>query len=58
MPYYPSGEKYKVYGETFYMVDGEDKTAEHIGDFNLMKIYYIITPDKERIEVNREFNLE
>lgn len=57
MPYYPSGEKYKVYGETFYMVDGEDKTAE-TRDFNLIKIYYIITPDNERIEVNRELNLE
>lgn len=57
MPYYPSKEKYKVYGETFYMVDGEDKTAE-TRDFNLIKFYYIITPDNERIEVNRELNLE
>ena len=57
MPYYPSKEKYKVYGETFYMVDGEDKSSE-TRDFNLIKIYYIITPDKERIEVNKELNLE
>lgn len=57
MPYYPSKEKYKVYGETFYMVDGEDKSSE-TRDFNLIKIYYIITPDDERIEVNRELNLE
>lgn len=57
MPYYPSGEKYKVYGETFYMVDGEDKSSE-TRDFNLIKFYYIITPDNERIEVNRELNLE
>ena len=57
MPYYPSGEKYKVYGETFYMVDGEDKSSE-TRDFNLIKIYYIITPDDKRIEVNREINLE
>ena len=55
MPYYPKVEKYKVYGESFYMVDGEDKTAENIGTYNLIKIYYIITPDGERIEVNREF---
>lgn len=58
MPYYPSKEKYKVYGETFYMADGVDKTAEHIGTYNLVKIYYIITPNNERIEVNKEFNLE
>lgn len=55
MPYYPSKEKYEVYGETFYMVDGEDKTAENVGSYNLVKIYYVITPDKERIEVNKEF---
>ena len=58
MPYYPSKEKYEVYGETFYMVDGEDKTDENVGSYNLVKIYYVITPDKERIEVNRELNLE
>ena len=55
MPYYPSNEKYKVYGETFYMVDGEDKTSENVGTYNLIKIYYIITPNNERIEVNKEF---
>ena len=56
MPYYPSNEKYKVYGETFYMVDGEDKTAENVGTYNRVKIYYVITPDKERIEINKEFD--
>ena len=55
MPYYPSNEKYKVYGETFYIVDGEDKTSENSGTYNLVKIYYIITPDGKRIEVNKEF---
>ena len=55
MPYYPKVEKYKVYGETFYMVDGEDKTAENVGTYNLVKIYYVITPDKERIDINKEF---
>ena len=58
MPYYPSKEKYKVYGDTFYMKDGVDKTAEHIGTYNLVKIYYIITPNNERIEVNKEFKTE
>lgn len=56
MPYYPSKEKYKVYGESFYIVDGEDKTAENVGSYNLVKIYYVITPDKERIEINKEFD--
>ena len=55
MPYYPSKEKYKVYGETFCIVDGEDKTAENVGCYNLVKLYYIITPDGKRIEVNKEF---
>lgn len=55
MPYYPKVEKYKVYGETFYMVDGEDKSSENVGTYNLVKIYYIITPDGERIEINKEF---
>ena len=58
MPYYPSKEKYKVYGETFYMINAVDKTAEHIGTYNLVKIYYIITPNNERIEVNKEFKTE
>ena len=57
MPYYPSKEKYKVYGETFYMDDGVDKSAENVGTYNLIKIYYIITPDGERIELNKEFNI-
>lgn len=57
MPYYPKVEKYKVYGETFYIVDGEDKTAENAGKVNLIKIYYIITPDNERIEINKEFEV-
>ena len=57
MPYYPKVEKYKVYGETFYIVDGEDKTAENAEKVNLIKIYYIITPDNERIEINKEFEV-
>ena len=55
MPYYPKVDKFKVYGETFYMDDGVDKSAENVGTYNLIKIYYIITPDGERIEINKEF---
>ena len=55
MPYFPNKEKYKVYGESFCIVDGEDKTTENVGTYNLVKIYYIITPDNERIEINKEF---
>ena len=57
MPYYPKVEKFKVYGEKFYMVNGEDKSAENDDAYNLIKIYYIITPDNERIEVNKEFKV-
>ena len=37
------------------MDDGVDKSAENVGTYNLIKIYYIITPDGERIEINKEF---
>ena len=55
MPYYPSSEKYKVYGETIYADDKEDKTSTE--DCGVVKIYYIITPDNERVEVNKEFKI-
>ena len=55
MPYYPSSEKYKVYGETIYADDKEDKTSTDDG--GVVKIYYIITPDNERVEVNKEFKI-
>ena len=55
MPYYPSAEKYKVYGETIYADDKEDKTSTE--DCGVVKIYYIITPDNERVEVNKEFKI-
>ena len=55
MPYYPSSEKYKVYGETIYADDKEDKTSTE--DCGVVKIYYIITPDNERVEINKEFKI-
>lgn len=55
MPYFPSKEKYKVYGETFYIENGEDKSAKHIGEYNLTKLYYVVTPTGEKIELNKEY---
>lgn len=57
MPYYPKVGKFKVYGETFYMEDGVNKSPRNVGCYNLIKIYYIITPDGERIEINKEFEV-
>jgi len=46
LPYYPQTEKYKIYEQCF-LVD-----KKH-GDFDVKGILYIITPDGEKIEVNR-----
>lgn len=56
MPYTPSKKCFEVYGETFYMENGIDKSSEHVGEYNLIKMYYIITPTGERIELNRKFD--
>lgn len=48
MPYYPSTNKFRVYCEDFL----SDPTN---GDFDTIAVYYIITPNLERIEVNRYF---
>lgn len=51
MPYYPSVEKYKIVVDTFLAEGFEgDKT-----DFNTKAILYVITPEKERVEVNRYY---
>lgn len=51
MPYYPSTEKYKIVVDTFLAEGFEgDKT-----DFNTRAILYVITPEKERVEVNRYY---
>lgn len=46
LPYYPQTGKYKIYEQCF-LVD-----KKH-GDFDVRGILYIITPDGEKIEVNR-----
>lgn len=46
MPYYPESKKYKIYTDDFlYNEDG--------GDFDCEAFYYMITPDGEKIELNR-----
>ncbi len=51
MPYYPSAEKYKIVVDTFLAEGFEgDKT-----DYNTRAILYVITPEKERVEVNRYY---
>ena len=52
MPYYPkTAERYKVVVDTFLAKGFEgDET-----DFNTRAILYVITPEKERVEVNRYY---
>lgn len=51
MPYYPSAEKYKIVVDTFLAKGFEgDET-----DYNTRAILYVITPEKERVEVNRYY---
>lgn len=48
MPYYPQKGKYKVYAEGF-LTDAKN------GDFDTKGFFYCITPQGERIEINRFF---
>lgn len=48
MPYYPQKGRYKVYAEDFLI----DKAN---GDFDTKGIFYCITPQGERVEINRFF---
>ena len=45
MPYVPQKEKYKIYAQTFL-------ANEKNGDYDTRGIYYVITPECERIDVN------
>lgn len=49
MPYYPESEPYKVY---IY----EGLTDPKNGDWDTTAILYVITPDGERVEINRYFD--
>lgn len=51
MPYYPHSDKYKIYAEDFL-------TDKKHGDFDTIGIFYMITPELQRIEINRYFNLD
>lgn len=48
MPYYPQKGKYKVYAEDF-LTDAKN------GDFDTKGFFYCITPQGERVEINRFF---
>lgn len=48
MPYYPSSKKYHIYTQEFL----SDKKN---GDFDTRAYLYLITPDNEKIEINRYF---
>lgn len=51
MPYFPDDEPYKIYCEDF-LVDPKN------GDFDTYAILYLITPSKERVDINRFFKEE
>lgn len=48
MPYIPCDKPYKVYTEDF-LTDSKN------GDFDTVGILYVITPQGDRIEINRYF---
>ena len=45
MPYLPKSEKYKIYVQTFL-------TDKKNGDFDTRGIFYVITPEGEKIDIN------
>ena len=49
MPYNPSVNKYKVYTDTFLALGYEGDNT----DFNTRAILYCITPDGEKVEINK-----
>lgn len=51
MPYYPSAEKYKIVVDTFLAKGFEGDGT----DYNTKAILYVVTPEKERVEVNRYY---
>lgn len=51
MPYYPSLKRYKIYVEDFL-------TDKKHGDFDTIGIFYMITPELDKVEINRYFNLD
>lgn len=48
MPYNPSNQKYKVYGEDFLL-------DENNGDYDHKAFLYVITPDGEKIELDEYY---
>lgn len=46
MPYYPTNDPYKLYMEDF-LLDPEN------GDYDTQGFFYLITPDGDRVEVNK-----
>ncbi len=48
MPYFPDNRKFKVYREEFL-------TDEKNGDYDSMALFYILTPDGKKVELNRYF---
>jgi len=51
MPYYPSVEKYKIVVDTF-LAEGFEGDGT---DYNTRALLYVITPEKEKVEVNRYY---
>lgn len=51
MPYFPSANKYKIYTEEFI---AEGYTGDQT-DYNTRAVLYCITPDGEKIEINKYY---
>ena len=54
LPYYPTRQKYRVFGYDF-VVDENNKVRYERGTFNFHYFSYLLTPDGEKIKVDRLF---
>lgn len=54
MPYSPKGSPYKVYGHTCTTLDN-GKEIHVVGEYNTSYVDYIITPNGDKIELNRKY---
>ena len=54
LPYYPLNNPYKVYGR-LYTLDEKGNEIKTPGEFNAAEFYYVLTPEGEKIELNKKY---
>lgn len=58
LPYMPESKPYKVYGSLKTIINGKDETLnpKYHGMYNKIYLDYIITPDGQRVDLNKEID--